>query len=151
MMKAGVISDTHGLLRPEVITLFEGCSLIFHAGDIGNKKIIDTLSRIAPVKAVRGNNDKDDWSQSLPEELFAEIEGKVIYMIHDLKESKVLFRENKIDLVISGHSHSYKEEQKGNVFYLNPGAAGPKRFGKPISVVLLEINKDGFTAQYIEI
>ena len=142
MMKIGIISDTHGFLREEIIGVFGDCSLIFHAGDIGKPSIIHDLETIAPVVVVKGNNDKEEWAQNLPNETYTEVGSKMIYMIHDLKESQVIFQESKIDIVISGHSHIYKEEQKENILYLNPGGAGPKRFGRLPTVMVIEIEKE---------
>jgi len=140
-MRIGIISDTHGLLRQEVVEAFEGCELIFHAGDIGKRTILDALQKIAPVVVVRGNNDNDYWGKQLPIESWTEVEGKMIYMIHHLKESQIAFENSDIDIVISGHSHIYKEDQKDNILYLNPGGAGPRRFGRPVTAMLLEIEE----------
>lgn len=148
-MKLGIIADTHGLLRQEIIEIFKDCDLIFHAGDIGERSIIDELEDIAPVVVVRGNNDKDDWGQSLPHETYTKAGSKMIYMIHDLKESQAVFKTSQIDIVISGHSHIYKEEQKEDILYLNPGGSGPKRFGRSATVMLLEIENEIVKVQKI--
>lgn len=140
-MKIGIISDTHGILREGIKEILKGCHIIFHGGDIGTSNIIDELEEIAPVIAVKGNNDKEQWAQSLPYEIYMEVENKKIYMIHDLKCSQADFNEGEIDIVISGHTHIYKEEQKGNILYLNPGGAGPRRFGKEVTAVILWIEK----------
>ncbi len=137
-MMIGVIADTHGLLREEFIEAFGMCSIIFHAGDIGKEEILHELEKIAPVIAVRGNNDRGDWADKLPDEVRVEVNHKKIYMIHDLKACKAEFKKGEVDIVISGHSHIYKEEQKGHILYLNPGGAGAKRFGRPATVMIIE-------------
>ncbi|WP_069998922.1 metallophosphoesterase family protein [Cellulosilyticum sp. I15G10I2] len=138
-MRIGIISDTHGLLRSEFIQAFKGCELIFHGGDIGKEEIIDKLAEIAPVITVRGNNDKDEWTKKFPNEIWTEVNQKRVYMIHDLKTSQQKFEKGHIDIVISGHSHIYKEEIREAIFYLNPGGAGPKRFGRPATAMILEL------------
>ncbi len=138
-MKIGIISDTHGMLRQEVVQIFQDCEFIFHAGDIGKEKIISELSSGAPVIAVRGNNDKDNWGQKLSDETYTKVNNLMIYMIHDLKESKVSFEKSNIDIIISGHSHIYKEEIKNGICYLNPGSAGARRFGRPATAMVLEM------------
>lgn len=138
-MKIGIISDTHGLLRREIVQAFKGCELIFHGGDIGKQAILDALQGIAPVVAVKGNNDKDYWAEQLPIESWTRVQSKMIYMIHNIKKKPADLEKNGIDIVISGHSHIYKEEIKEDILYLNPGGAGPKRFGRAATAMLLEI------------
>ncbi|MDF2596710.1 MAG: uncharacterized protein K0R69_3051 [Clostridia bacterium] len=148
-MKIGIVSDTHGLLREEIIQAFKECQLIFHAGDIGSQHILDVLKRVAPVIAVKGNNDKTDWAELLPSEIWRQVDGKCIYMIHNLKECKQVFDSDKADIVISGHSHIYKEETRGNILYLNPGGAGPKRFGRPATAMVLELESQSIQVKKV--
>src|SRR5262245_22725677 len=135
----GVVSDTHGLLRPEVLNAFKGVSLILHAGDIGSPEVLRELRSLAPVIAVRGNNDKDNWARRIPE---AELvhSGKVsIYIVHDVKDMNMKPPAEKVHVVISGHSHQPIVEERDGVLFLNPGSAGPRRFKLPISVARLII------------
>jgi len=133
----GVISDTHGLLRPEIITIFKGSNLIIHAGDIGNSQVLDGLKAISKVIAVRGNNDIGEWASHLPETNSVTIQGTSIFIIHDLKELKLEPKKRGINIVICGHSHSPKVENRQDVLYVNPGSAGPRRFKLPVAVARL--------------
>jgi putative phosphoesterase len=148
-VRIGIISDTHGHLREEIIQAFKGCQLIFHAGDIGAKNILDTLNHMAPIIAVKGNNDKADWANHLPSEIWHQVNGKSIYMIHDLKACKEVFDGGKADIVISGHSHIYKEETRDNILYLNPGGAGPKRFGRQATAMVLELESQSIQVKKV--
>ena len=130
----GVISDTHGLLRPEAIRALRGASVIVHAGDIGGPEILDRLGAIAPVTAVRGNNDREAWARHLPETAVLEVGGAKLYVIHDLKALAVDPRAEGLAAVISGHSHQPRSVRRAGVLYFNPGSAGPRRFRLPISV-----------------
>lgn len=140
MHKVGVVSDTHGLLRPEVAKALEGCELILHGGDINSRKILDDLAAIAPVRAVRGNNDSE-WAGQIPEKIETEIFGVRIFMVHNKKYVPMFLP--KTDLVIYGHSHSYVETEKDGVYYLNPGSCGPRRFHQEITMAVLWIEEDG--------
>lgn len=139
MTKIGVISDTHGLLRPEAVRLLAGVDLIFHAGDIGSPDVISALYAIAPVTAVRGNNDRDGWAAEIPEDVVLKVGGRTLYMLHDLKELELDPRTAGFDAVVAGHSHKPKIETNDGVLYLNPGSAGPRRFTLPIALATLEI------------
>ena len=130
----GVISDTHGLLRPQAATALRGSNYIIHAGDIGAPEILPELSRIAPVTAVRGNIDKAAWAHRLPETEVLEIGGVCIYILHDLGRLDLQPSAAGFAAVISGHSHIPKQETKNGVLYFNPGSAGPRRFKLPVSV-----------------
>jgi uncharacterized protein len=133
--RIGVISDTHGLLRPEAIDALSGSDLILHAGDIGAPHIIPTLRDIAPVVAIRGNiDDKFDWAEEFPETEIAEAAGFQFYMLHDVAELDLKPQAAKISAVIFGHSHKPEFYSKNEVLYFNPGSAGPRRFSLPISV-----------------
>ena len=136
MIRVGLISDTHGLLRPEALAALHGSDRIIHAGDIGNAEVLETLRGIAPVTAVRGNNDFGAWAEAIPER--AEItQGDVrLLVLHDLAD---LGEVRGYAAVVSGHSHHPKAERRGGVLFINPGSAGPRRFKLPISVARLTI------------
>ena len=146
----GVISDTHGLVRPQAMEALAGVDMILHAGDIGNPAVLDTLRDIAPVVAVRGNNDKGEWAESIPDWEVVEIGDVSIYMLHDLKEIDInpagLFQ-----VVVSGHSHKPGVEERRGVLYVNPGSAGPRRFSLPISVAHLKIESSTINAKLTEL
>jgi uncharacterized protein len=150
-IKIGVISDTHSLLRPEAITALTGSSHIIHAGDICSPEILTHLREIAPVTAVRGNNDKGDWARSLALDDLVQIAGRTFYVIHDLAELAIDPARAGIDVVISGHSHSPKIETRNGVIYINPGSAGPRRFTLPIALAELWIKPEGVEARIIEL
>jgi putative phosphoesterase len=135
----GVISDTHGLLRPEALALLRGSEHIIHAGDIGAPEIIPALERIAPVTAIRGNIDKSAWAQRYPETQVVELGGLHIYVIHDLNALDLNPKAAGFASVISGHSHQAKQEIKDGVLYFNPGSSGPRRFKLPVTLGRLEI------------
>jgi uncharacterized protein len=136
----GVISDTHGLLRPEAVAALDGVERIVHAGDIGNAEILTALSRIAPVTAVRGNNDHGPWARGIEERAVLEIEGQRLLVLHDLKELEVDPAREGYAAVIAGHSHKPHIERRGGVLFLNPGSAGPRRFKLPISLAILSVS-----------
>jgi len=138
-MKIGVISDTHGLLRPEAVEMLRGSEHIIHAGDIGAPEIIPELQKIAPVTAIRGNVDTQAWARSFAETEVVELGGVDIYILHDANAIDLNPKAAGFVAVISGHSHKPKQEMKDGVLYFNPGSAGPKRFNLPISVGKLEI------------
>ncbi|RRV71417.1 metallophosphoesterase [Stutzerimonas stutzeri] len=139
-MRIGLISDTHGLLRPEAEAALQGCDQIIHAGDIGKPQVLDGLRAIAPLEAIRGNIDTADWAQVLPERLDLRIEGLTLHVLHDLKQLDIDPLAAGVDVVIAGHSHKPKVERRDGVLYVNPGSAGPRRFSLPISLALLELN-----------
>ncbi|MGD1906607.1 MAG: metallophosphoesterase family protein [Leptolyngbyaceae cyanobacterium] len=138
----GVISDTHGLLRPEAISALQGSDLIIHAGDIGRVEVIEQLAKIAPVTAVRGNIDKAAWANEFPETAVVQASDMFIYVLHDLKELDLNPQAAGFRVVVSGHSHQPKIADKNGTLYLNPGSAGPKRFKLPIAVGRLTISGD---------
>jgi putative phosphoesterase len=135
--RIGVISDTHGLLRPEALAALEGAERILHAGDIGDPAILDALARIAPVTAIRGNVDRGAWAETLPETASVRAHGLRIHMIHDRHALRADPKAEGWDVVISGHSHRPGIEETGDVLWLNPGAAGPRRFRLPITLAFL--------------
>jgi uncharacterized protein len=130
----GVISDTHGLLRPEALAALRGSQHIIHAGDVGAPKILDQLAAIAPVTAVRGNVDKVAWARKLPETEVIELGGVSIYVLHDLGQLDLKPEAGGFNVVISGHSHVPRQEMSNGVLYFNPGSAGPRRFKLPITL-----------------
>jgi putative phosphoesterase len=136
-MKIGIISDTHGLLRPELTDALEGCEVILHGGDINRQEIIDQLEKIAPVYVVRGNNDKD-WAEDIPMFLDFKLAGLRIYMTHKKKDLPSDI--SPYELVVIGHSHKYEESRQGATILLNPGSCGPRRFHQAITMATAEIN-----------
>jgi len=147
----GVISDTHGLLRPEAVVALRGVDLILHAGDVGNSEILQTLKEIAPVVAVRGNNDKGDWAEELPHWEVTEVEAIHIYMIHDVKEMDLSPAAAGFQVVVSGHSHKPSVEERKGVLFVNPGSAGPRRFNLPVSVARLRVSGQLVSAEVIKL
>ena len=139
MTLVGIISDTHGLLRPQALAALNGSDLILHAGDIGSPAILDRLCDIAPVTAVRGNVDTYRWSLHLPLTQSISIAGRVIYMIHDRSQLALHPAPNGVAIVVFGHSHRALTETRDGVLYLNPGSAGPRRFRLPVTLARLRI------------
>jgi putative phosphoesterase len=140
--RIGIISDTHGLLRPEAERGLKGADHIIHAGDIGRPEVVDALRRIAPVTAIRGNVDIGEWAREYPDTKLLRMAGRAIYVLHDLKTLQVDPGAD-IDVIISGHSHVPKIDTVGGILYLNPGSAGPRRFKLPITIATLEVTPDG--------
>jgi putative phosphoesterase len=147
----GVISDTHGLLRPEALTPFMGAERIVHAGDIGSPVVLEKLETIAPVIAIRGNNDKAPWAENLPESLLFEVRGHTIHVLHDLAQIDLSPKAAGVSVVISGHSHKPGIEEHEGVLFINPGSAGPRRFRLPIAVAKLYVADDSVRAEIIEL
>ena len=147
----GVVSDTHGLLRPQAVQALAGVELIIHAGDIGDPKILRALERIAPVHAVRGNTDRGDWAADLPPTLMVEVGGSLIYVLHELFCLDLDPAAAGIKAVIFGHSHRPHLEHKNGVLFLNPGSAGPRRFTLPVSLALLKIAGNALEPQLIDL
>jgi len=145
----GVISDTHGLIRPEVLDAFKDTDLIIHAGDIGNPDVLKRLKKIAPVKAVRGNMDGGEWSYELPASDIVEIGEILIYVLHDVDDLDLDPFDTGVQLVISGHAHRPSSEYKSGVLFLNPGSAGP--FRPPVTVALLTINGKSIEPNFIDL
>ncbi len=142
-MILGVISDTHGLLRPEALAALAGVDRILHAGDVGAPEVLDLLGRIAPVEVVRGNVDQGAWAELLPATTTVEIEGKFLYLLHDLGQLDLDPRAAGLSAVVYGHSHKPKVETHDGVLYLNPGSAGPRRFHLPVAVARLDVRPGG--------
>lgn len=140
MRLVGVISDTHGLLRPEVLAALRGAELILHAGDVGSEAVLWGLEQLAPVTAVRGNADCGTWSEKLPKSAALELEGVAIYLHHGHEPLDLDPASGGFGVVIQGHSHQPRLERAGGVLYLNPGSAGPRRFALPVSVARLTLS-----------
>lgn len=134
-----MISDTHGLLRPEAVAALHGVERIVHAGDIGSPDVLAALERIAPVAAVRGNNDRERWAATIPETEVVEVGGVSLYVLHDLHELGLDPRAAGFAAVIAGHSHQPRLDERDGVLYLNPGSAGPRRFKLPVSLARLTV------------
>lgn len=145
----GVISDTHGLLRPEAAAALAGCDAIVHAGDIGKPEVLRGLEALAPLTAVRGNVDK--WADTLPDTAVLEIEGRLLYVIHDVNALDLDPAAAGFDAVISGHSHQPVVRQRDGVLYLNPGSAGPRRFRLPVTLAVLMVSARRLDPQIIEL
>jgi uncharacterized protein len=141
----GVISDTHGLLRPEAVAALAGVERIVHAGDIGDRAVLRELERLAPVSAVRGNNDRGGWAAGIPETEVVEVGGVSLYVLHDLHELDLDPCAAGFAAVIAGHSHQPRQEARDGVLYFNPGSAGPRRFRLPVSVGRLTIARGRVT------
>lgn len=138
-IRVGLISDTHGLVRPQALDALRGVEHIVHAGDIGVPEVLDSLRTIAPVVAVRGNNDRGEWAAAVPRDAVLELGGVCIYVLHDLKELDLEPAAAGFGVVVAGHSHRPSIERRESVLYVNPGSAGPRRFNLPVAVGFLEI------------
>jgi len=147
----GVISDTHGLLRPEAVGALEGVDHIIHAGDIGGADILEALRRIAPVSVVRGNMDGGAWTRDLPRTDVAEVAGASFYVLHDQYDLDLSPEGAGFSAVVTGHTHMPQIRWEGNVLYLNPGSAGPVRGSKPVSVALVEVEEGRLTPRIVTI
>ena len=142
----GLISDTHGLLRPQALSALRGSDAILHAGDIGDPAILDRLAEIAPVTAVRGNNDIGDWARRIPETATLRIGGIAVHLLHDLALLDIDPAQDGIQVIVTGHSHQPKSRREHGVLYINPGSAGPRRFTLPVSIGRLRL-RDGEIAE----
>jgi putative phosphoesterase len=151
MPQVGLISDTHGLLRPEAFEALKGSDHIVHAGDICDPAILTRLAEIAPVTAVRGNNDMGPWASAIAETEVVKIGGTAIYVIHDLAQMDVDPVAKGFHVVVSGHSHKPVSEVRGGVLFINPGSAGPRRFSLPISVGRLAVAGTSIVPELIEL
>jgi putative phosphoesterase len=141
-MRIGLISDTHGLLRPQALNFLRGCDQIVHGGDIGTLGVLEALARLAPLTAVRGNVDHGAWADALPEVAQARLSGVLVVVLHDLAQLDLDPAAAGVRVVVSGHSHKPRIEQREGVWYVNPGSAGPRRFKLPVSVGELVIEGD---------
>jgi putative phosphoesterase len=150
-MRIGVISDTHGLLRPEAQRALHGARLIIHAGDVGAPEILTQLKTIAPVFAVCGNVDTQPWAQELPLTAVVETSGFSFYVLHNLHDLDLKPQAAGFDSVISGHTHQAEQYFDSGVLYLNPGSAGPRRFHLPVTLALLEISKKPWKVEIVRL
>lgn len=148
-INVGVISDTHGLLRPEALRALEGAKHILHAGDIGDPQILTALSQIAPVTAIRGNIDEHGACGHLPATELIDLGGHSIYVLHDVKKLDLNPEAAGIAVVVFGHSHKPLIQRQRDVLFLNPGSAGPRRFQLPVSIAWLQIEAAGLNAQIV--
>jgi putative phosphoesterase len=151
MIRIGLISDTHGLLRPEAKAFLRGCARIVHGGDIGNQAILEELAALAPVTAVRGNNDKGAWADRLPESVVLEVGDIRIYAIHDLSQIDIELQAARVQVVVSGHSHKPTMVERDRVLYINPGSAGPRRFTLPVSVAELLVSGESVSGRLVSL
>lgn len=150
-MRLGLISDTHGLLRPEALAFLQGCARIIHGGDIGGPEILERLAQIAPVDAVRGNNDRGAWARELPETRLLRFGTVQVYVIHDLAQMGAGPQPILAAAVVSGHSHKPSLQERTGVLYVNPGSAGPRRFKLPIAAAELNIVSGVITARIVDL
>ena len=151
MLRVGLISDTHGLLRPEAKAFLQGCNYIVHSGDICDPRILEDLAAIAPLTAVRGNNDKGSWAVRLRETECLQVGEILIYAIHDLSRLDIEPDAAGVRVVVSGHSHKPLVEERSGVLYVNPGSSGPRRFTLPISAGELIINGSMVSGRTVEL
>ena len=147
----GVISDTHGLIRPEAIAALVGAERIIHAGDIGRPAVLEALATVAPVVAVRGNNDQGAWAAAIPETAVVEVDDLRLYVLHDVKTLDFDPATAGFSGVICGHSHRPRLEQQAGVWFINPGSAGPRRFTLPVTVARLYVQAGRLTAELVEL
>jgi len=151
MFRVGLISDTHGLLRPEAKAFLQGSDLIVHAGDICDPRVLEELAAIAPVTAVRGNNDSGTWAEQLKETELLQVGEVFVYVIHDLAQLDIDPSAAGARVVVSGHSHKPTVEERSGVLYVNPGSAGPRRFRLPIAVGELIVTGRSVSARIVEL
>ena len=147
----GIISDTHGLLRPEATAALRGSNFVIHAGDVGNPQILDQLKSIAPVFAVRGNVDTEPWASTLPLTEVVELGNTSIYVLHNLEHLDLDPALSGFQIVISGHTHQPKSQLRDGVLYINPGSAGPRRFSLPISLARLDLSKTPWQVEFLQL
>jgi putative phosphoesterase len=147
----GLISDTHGLLRPEALRALEGSDLIIHAGDVGNPEIIEALTKMAPVVAVRGNVDTEPWASVLPETEVVEAGPATIYVLHDVKALDLNPAAAGFHIVVSGHSHKPGRTEHDGVLYINPGSAGPRRFELPVTLARLGLGQTPWRVDFVDL
>jgi len=149
--RIGLISDTHGLLRPQALEALRGSELIVHAGDVGKPEILTALRKLALVIAVRGNIDRQDWAKALPEAAVAEAGAVLLYVLHDVHALDLDPRAAGFRVVVSGHSHQPGKFERNGVLFINPGSAGPRRFRLPVSVARLNLGSTPFEVEFVEL
>lgn len=147
----GLISDTHGLLRPQALAALRDSDLIIHAGDVGKPEILTALRKLAPVVAVRGNVDTSPWAAALPETAIAEAGSVQLYVLHDVQALDLDPAAAGFRIVVSGHSHQPGKFERNGVLYVNPGSAGPRRFQLPVSVARLNLDRTPFEVEFVEL
>jgi hypothetical protein len=147
LTRVGLISDTHGLLRPEAVAFLRGCDCIIHGGDIGDAAVLAELAALSPLTAVRGNNDGGAWARMLPDTQQLEIEGIRVHVVHDVADLNIDGADVRV--VVSGHSHKPSVVDRGGVLFVNPGSAGPRRFKLPISVGELLVDGERVSARIV--
>jgi uncharacterized protein len=145
----GVISDTHGLIRPEALDALQGSDLIIHAGDIGDSAVLNSLANIAPVRAIRGNNDRGNWAVDLPTTDVVELGAHSIYILHNLADLDLEPAASGFTSVVSGHSHKPAIEKRNGVLFVNPGSAGPRRFKLPVTVATMTLRSGKLVARIV--
>jgi len=150
-LRVGLISDTHGFLRPQASGFLRGCSHIIHGGDIGSWNVLQELSAIAPTTAVRGNNDKGSWAETLPETALVRFGEIFAYVIHDLAQLDIKPPGAGVSIVVSGHSHKPLIQERNGVLYINPGSAGPRRFKLPVALAELDIAGKSVKSRIVEL
>jgi len=150
-MRVGLISDTHGLLRPAALAALGACDLIVHAGDIGSREVLTALEAVAPVRAVRGNNDHGPWADALPEDDVVALGGRFLYVLHDRAALDLDPAAAGFHVVVTGHSHRPLHELRDGVHYINPGSAGPRRFSLPITLAELTLGPDEVAVRFIDL
>ena len=140
-MKIGLISDTHGLVRPEALRELRGADQLIHAGDVGSAEVVEALRELAPITVIRGNVDRDRWGRSLPDIATVELEGNRVHVLHAIQDLDLDPAAEGVDVVVAGHSHQPKVERRDRVLYVNPGSAGPRRFRLPVTVAWLYLSR----------
>ena len=151
MLRIGLIADTHGLLRPQTVASLHGCDLIVHGGDIGRAEILEELAALAPVRAVRGNNDVGPWAQSIPTTDVVQVGTVCIYVLHNLAELDLDPAAAGFHAVVAGHSHKPSVDRRAGVLYVNPGSCGPRRFKLPVSIAELTVDAGVVHARIVEL
>ena len=150
-MILGLISDTHGLLRDNALRAMQNNGLIIHAGDVGNRKVLEALENLAPVIAVRGNVDTEEWATKLPPTAVVKAGAVRIYVLHDVKRLNLNSIPSGVSIIVSGHSHKPGQAMRDGIRYINPGSAGPRRFNLPITVARLDLDRKPWEAEFIDV
>jgi len=150
-MRLGIISDTHGLLRPEAARALSGVDLIVHAGDVGSPEVLTKLKALAPVFAVRGNVDTESWAKELPTTVIVDAGSASLYVLHNLRELDLRPEAAGFDAVISGHTHQAEQWEREGVLYLNPGSAGPRRFHLPVTLALVDMGSEPWKVEIVDL
>ena len=150
-MILGLISDTHGLLRDNALRAMQNSGLIIHAGDVGDHKVLEALESLAPVIAVRGNVDTEEWATKVPPTAVLKAGAVRIYVLHDVKELNLNSIPSEVSIIVSGHSHKPGQATRDGILYINPGSAGPRRFNLPITVARLDLDRKPWEAEFIDV